>query len=80
MILEILIGGFSDLFIISLALGMTYIIIELRRKFLIKKLNELHHRKMQILDEVKKELEVEALQKEDEPEVLEVYPEEEVKE
>ena len=80
MILEILIGGFSALFIISLALGMTYIIIELRRKFLIKKLNELHHRKMQILDEVKKELEVEALQKEDEPAVLEIYPEEEVKE
>ena len=80
MILEILIGGFSALFIVSLALGMTYIIIELRRKFLIKKLNELHHRKMQILDEVKKELEVEALQKEDEPAVLEVYPEEEVKE
>jgi len=80
MILEILIGGFSALFIVSLALGMTYIIIELRRKFLIKKLNELHHRKMQILDEVKKELEVEALQKEDEPAVLEIYPEEEVKE
>jgi len=59
-------------------LGTIHLVRVLKRKNKRQKLSDLHSRKMQILDEIKKEIEVEAVQKKRASNLLEVYDIQEV--
>ncbi len=73
MIEELIILGVTAIVLTAGTLITIHLSSVTKRKLKRQKLDELHHRKMQILDQLKGELEVEALQKQKSDNILEVY-------
>ncbi|MFA6461981.1 MAG: hypothetical protein WCV90_06985 [Candidatus Woesearchaeota archaeon] len=78
MIEQLIVLGIAAIVLTAGTLITIHLTSVTKRKLKRQKLDELHHRKMQILDELKGELEVEALQKQKPDNILEVYDLQEV--
>ncbi|GEM_PF-2597759 len=62
MIEELIISGIGVIILILIILTILYLASVIKRKTRKRRLDELHARKMQVLEEIQKELEVEALE------------------